>query len=311
MAAQVWSRRVMLRGTAIAGIGGVAGVVLSACGGGTAASTTTSASSAPATSGVVSPASSSAASAAPTAAASSSAASVTSAAAATTSSAAATTSAVASAALTSSAAAVGRSATTIDYWHIFGGTDTPTMDHMTAAFNASHPDIVIKSTKLGFGNDFNQKITAALAGGTPPNVWMSGSGPQASAYGVLRVVKAVDSFAKQDGIILDLFVPALQPSFTEAGKMWGLRFNTDDRVLYYNVNAFQEVGLDPAKPPATWDDRSRPRRSSPRKRLTVPCSGLAGGRPMARSSSSSSTRATAARSPMRPARRCCSTTMPA
>ncbi|HEV7213670.1 MAG TPA: extracellular solute-binding protein, partial [Chloroflexota bacterium] len=124
---------------------------------------------------------------------------------------------------------------------------------MLDAFVTAHPDIAVQRTQLGFGN-MTTKITTAIAGGTPPNVFMNGDAPVASAYGVLGVVKSVDTFAKQDGISADLFLPALQPTFVEAGKLWGLRFNTDVRPLYYNVNAFQEVGLDPSKPPTTWDE---------------------------------------------------------
>src|SRR5581483_3843167 len=79
----------------------------------------------------------------------------------------------------------------IDYWHIFGGTDTPTMDHMVAAFQASHPTITVNTTQIGF-NDFTDKITVAFASGTPPNVFMNGPAPHASAYGILRQVKSVD-----------------------------------------------------------------------------------------------------------------------
>ena len=141
----------------------------------------------------------------------------------------------------------------IDYWHIFGGTDTPTMDHMVAAFQASHPTITVNTTQIGF-NDFTDKITVAFASGTPPNVFMNGPAPHASAYGILRQVKSVDTFAKRDKITPDLWLPALQPTFVNAGKMYGLRFNTDVRVLYYNAEAFAEAGLDPNKPPVSWDD---------------------------------------------------------
>jgi multiple sugar transport system substrate-binding protein len=127
------------------------------------------------------------------------------------------------------------------------------MNHMLAAFATAHPDITVQATNVGFGN-MAKKITTAIAGGAPPNVYMDGDSPDASANGVLGNAKSVDAMAKQDGITADLFLPALQPTFIEAGKMWGLRFNTDVRPLYYNVNAFQEVGLDPAKPPTTWDE---------------------------------------------------------
>ena len=38
------------------------------------------------------------------------------------------------------------------------------------------------------------------------------------------------------------------------GDSYGIPFETDVRVLFYDKNAFQEAGLDPNKPPTTWDE---------------------------------------------------------
>ncbi len=228
----------------------LAGMALSACGG---AATATTSSTAAVTSAAISAAASTPASSAAATTAVVATTSVASSTAATSASAAAVSAATSAASTAAPAASGSKAAAGIEYWHIFGGTDTATMNHMLDAFVTAHPDIPVQRTQLGFGN-MAKKITTAIAGGTPPNVFMNGDAPVASAYGVLGVVKAVDAFAKQDGISADIFLQALQPTFVEAGKMWGLRFNTDVRPLYYNVNAFQEVGLDPAKPPTTWDE---------------------------------------------------------
>ncbi|MCK5622550.1 MAG: ABC transporter substrate-binding protein, partial [Alphaproteobacteria bacterium] len=39
-----------------------------------------------------------------------------------------------------------------------------------------------------------------------------------------------------------------------AGKTWGIPFQRSTIVMYYNKDAFREAGLDPNKPPATWDE---------------------------------------------------------
>jgi len=38
------------------------------------------------------------------------------------------------------------------------------------------------------------------------------------------------------------------------GKTWGIPFQRSTIVMYYNKDAFKEAGLDPAKPPANWDE---------------------------------------------------------
>lgn len=210
MTNQRWSRRMALRGIAGSGLVFLAGAVLSACGG-TASVTapTTAAGTSTATVAATTPAGSTATASTTAVATTASTAAITSA----VSSGAATVSAVSSTPSTVPAATGSKAAANgVEYWHVFGGTDTATMDHMVEAFQTAHPDIPVQSTNVGFGK-MKQKLTTAIAGGAPPNVFMNGDAPVASAYGVLGVAKAVDSFAKQDGITADLFLPALQPTF--------------------------------------------------------------------------------------------------
>lgn len=38
------------------------------------------------------------------------------------------------------------------------------------------------------------------------------------------------------------------------GHIWGLPWDVDSRILYYNKDLFQKAGLDPNTPPKTWDE---------------------------------------------------------
>jgi sn-glycerol 3-phosphate transport system substrate-binding protein len=38
------------------------------------------------------------------------------------------------------------------------------------------------------------------------------------------------------------------------GKIWGIPFQRSTIVMYHNKDAFKDAGLDPNKPPATWDE---------------------------------------------------------
>ena len=38
------------------------------------------------------------------------------------------------------------------------------------------------------------------------------------------------------------------------GDTYGIPFETDVRVLFYNKNLFKQAGLDPNDPPKTWDE---------------------------------------------------------
>lgn len=53
----------------------------------------------------------------------------------------------------------------------------------------------------------------------------------------------IDDFL--DGFMEDSYVD---------GKIYSIPFQRSTMVLYYNKEAFEEVGLDPEKPPTTWDE---------------------------------------------------------
>ena len=53
---------------------------------------------------------------------------------------------------------------------------------------------------------------------------------------------------------MDQFWPALKLNATEQGHVYGVPFQNSTPLLYYSVDAFKDVGLDPDKPPVTWQD---------------------------------------------------------
>ena len=60
---------------------------------------------------------------------------------------------------------------------------------------------------------------------------------------------------KRDKFDTNRFAPLIVPEAKGLdGKWYAMIRSTDNRLLYWNKEAFQEVGLDPEKPPATWDE---------------------------------------------------------
>jgi len=50
------------------------------------------------------------------------------------------------------------------------------------------------------------------------------------------------------------FLPVFLDNNRWGSTIWSFPFNKSVRALYYNKDLFAEVGLDPEKPPATWDE---------------------------------------------------------
>ena len=67
------------------------------------------------------------------------------------------------------------------------------------------------------------------------------------------IVIPLDELIKADAaqVKMDDFFPAFMLNSTPGGKVWSIPFQRSTPVMYYNKDAFKEVGLDPNKPPQT------------------------------------------------------------
>jgi len=63
----------------------------------------------------------------------------------------------------------------------------------------------------------------------------------------------LDAYVARDSVHLADLVDYQVNMMSFQGKLWGLPFRPDTRVLYMNTALLQGAGLDPTKPPATWD----------------------------------------------------------
>jgi len=135
-----------------------------------------------------------------------------------------------------------------------GGPLTKIVDSMVADFMKENPDIKVNAIYAGNYNDARIKAFAALKSGKPAQ---------------LSVMFSIDIYEliEQDAIIafddvvetpeekawLDSFYPTLMENGRTAGKTWGIPFQRSTIVMYYNKDAFKAAGIDPDKPPETWD----------------------------------------------------------
>jgi sn-glycerol 3-phosphate transport system substrate-binding protein len=129
------------------------------------------------------------------------------------------------------------------------------IQRLVTDFNTRHPDIHVTPSYTGTYDDTNLKTHAAIqAGHSPAVVLMSANFVR--EYVITGDAVSLDPFIKADGQTdeqyMDRFWPALRINAQEAGQVYGVPYQNSTPVLYYNKAAFQEVGLDPEHPPATW-----------------------------------------------------------
>jgi ABC-type glycerol-3-phosphate transport system substrate-binding protein len=147
--------------------------------------------------------------------------------------------------------------TTIKYWT---HTHPPMVDLNNALveqFMAENPDIKVEYEIIP-NNEFATKMLTSMGTGTGPDIINMDDSAMRSVYIPRGLVQEVDPVSLGYGSIDELkaaYIPtALEGSTSVDGKIYGVpsEFNVTAAVI--NTAAFTEVGLDPAAPPATWDD---------------------------------------------------------
>jgi sn-glycerol 3-phosphate transport system substrate-binding protein len=141
---------------------------------------------------------------------------------------------------------------TITFWYALGGSKGETFMAMVEDFMKEYPHITVEATYSGNYGDTAQKVLAAVASETLPNGGVIPAGPLWTGR---EGNFLIDEYIKgPDGLDMDDFWPVLWTYNEWDGKISSLPFNNSTLVLYYNKDLMQKAGLDPEKPPETWDE---------------------------------------------------------
>ncbi len=146
---------------------------------------------------------------------------------------------------------------TIDWWFAHGGRLGEKVQSIVADFNASQSDYKVVATYKG---NYADTMTAGIAAFRAKNqphilqVFEVGTATMMAAKGAIKPVYEVMAESNLPWSP-DAYLPTVAGYYTTPdGKMLSMPFNSSTPVLYYNVEAFQKAGLDPDKPPKTWEE---------------------------------------------------------
>lgn len=140
---------------------------------------------------------------------------------------------------------------TITYWHSWGGYWGEGMQKMVDEFNKLHPNIKVEVLIVP-DEQMIPKLTIAVVAGTPPDVvsqWAVDRQLYERIYTPLN-----DLIAKDPDINLEDYLPGLIEDVTYEGKISALPRVGCSTLMYYNKDIFEEVGLDPERPPKNWKE---------------------------------------------------------
>ena len=138
-----------------------------------------------------------------------------------------------------------------------GGSAAALIEQICADFNAENPDIVVEPVYTGNYDDTVTKIQTAIQGGTPPEVFVS-LATQRFTMASTGMAMPLDDLIAADGeegqAYIDDFLDGFMLDSYVDGQIYSIPFQRSTMVLFYNKDAFEEVGLDPEDPPETWEE---------------------------------------------------------
>lgn len=152
---------------------------------------------------------------------------------------------------------------TLEFAHRWEGVREPLIAQQIDSFAKVQPNIKINAQQLFCSGGENclggmdlGKVTTQIAAGTPPDLFMVQS-PFAADFAARGSLKNLNDHVKRDKLDLNkTFYPALVTMGTYKGNVIGLPQLSagDTPYLFMSTAAFQEAGIDPTKPPTTWED---------------------------------------------------------
>jgi len=153
--------------------------------------------------------------------------------------------------------AAAASATELTFYYpiAVGGPITKIVDGYAAEFTKAHPDIAVKPVYTGSYQDSVVKAMTAAKAGNAPDIAILLSTDMFTLIDN-DLIEPYDAIATSDSdkAWIKAFYPAFMENSQAGGHTWGIPFQRSTIVQYWNKDAFKAAGLDPDKPPKSWDE---------------------------------------------------------
>jgi multiple sugar transport system substrate-binding protein len=140
----------------------------------------------------------------------------------------------------------------IEFWHYWDGANGDKLEELVETFNEAHPDITIEPIFIPGSSIVTKIQTASLSGRTP-------------ALAISDIIKIsliaetgqlvdLKPFIAKDDYSIDDFYEELLVYGQRGNQLVSLPVSSSNLGLFWNKRLFKEAGLDPEKPPKTWEE---------------------------------------------------------
>ncbi len=147
--------------------------------------------------------------------------------------------------------AEGKEPVTITFWNGWTGPDGELLKELVSDYNENNQDNVTVEMDIMEFSSLNEKMATALASGTNPNLHLGFATGEYAIDG--QYIPINDVFDKTDLDQSDFDEGILANCYYD-GNLYGLPFQLTCTYLFWNKDLFEQAGLDPDTPPATWEE---------------------------------------------------------
>ncbi len=147
--------------------------------------------------------------------------------------------------------------TEVVFWHAFEGFLYDRFAEIVDDFNHQSKSYQIRLVYKGNYTETFQRGVEAFEGGKSPHILQVYEVATQTMMLKPTMFRSVDQlmrhyFKKFD---TDVYIDAVRDFYSTAeNRMDSLPWNASTGILFYNKKAFKRAGLDPDKPPTTWED---------------------------------------------------------
>jgi len=145
----------------------------------------------------------------------------------------------------------------VEFWHGLTQPLGGILENVAAGFNASQDKYQVNATFKGSYPETMVAAIAAFRAGNAPHIVQMFEVGTATMMAARGAIKPVHELSKETGVNIDPknYVGGVRGYYsTPDGMLVSMPFNSSTPIAWYNKDAFKKAGLDPEKPPRTWEE---------------------------------------------------------
>lgn len=143
---------------------------------------------------------------------------------------------------------------TIEFWHAMSGARLQAVENLVQSFNEAHPGIRVVPQFTGTYEETITRAIAAVRAGNPPHIIQVNEVGLQTMLDSGAIIPVYELAERAGDFDPGEIIAPIAKYYAVDGKLYSMPFNSSTAMVYYNKDIFRKAGLDPNRPPTTFDE---------------------------------------------------------